>query len=357
MYKTIIRPVLFSVDPECIHDIAEFALSTPLFTPAWSLWNMLNHTSYPQLKTSFCGVNCEHPIGLAAGFDKNATMFPRLHHLGFSHIEVGTVTGESQPGNPKKRLFRLPEDQALINRMGFNNHGAVAAAQHLKRGKSPIPIGGNIGKTKKVPLDQAVSDYERSFLAIKDHIDYLVVNVSSPNTPNLRTLQDKEPLCELLGRLNELKGSSDLPILLKIAPDLSEYQLEEIVGVVVDTGIPGVIATNTTIGRTDLKASPAKIEEIGAGGLSGTPVFEKSTEILRFLRRHLPADVDLIGVGGIMNGQDVYTKLKAGACAVQIYTGFIYKGPAGVFQMLKELAALMKRDGVRTVSEIIGSDI
>jgi len=358
MYKTIIRPVLFQFDPELVHDSISVLLSSRLFAPFWGLHHLYYKREHPELKTSFCGIECQHPIGLAAGFDKDATMFPRLHNLGFSFIEIGTVTGEPQSGNPKKRLFRLPADRALINRMGFNNGGSERAAFRLSKASSPIPIGGNIGKTKVVPLgDEAILDYEKSFLALREHIDYLVVNVSSPNTPGLRSLQDKEPLCNLLNHLNQLNAGSDLPILLKIAPDLTEQQLEEIVDVVEETKIPGVIATNTTISRDDLKTDPERVMKMGAGGLSGAPVFDASTVVLRFLRKNLPKEVDLIGVGGIFNGQDAYSKIKAGACAVQLYTGFIYRGPSCVFQIQSELAALLKRDGFKSVKDAIGVEL
>ena len=355
LYQSLIRPLCFQFDPEFVHNCAGFGLSFGPFSLLWKSFYKWKNVDFPELKTSFCGIDCSHPIGLAAGFDKDAKMFPQLPWLGFSHLEIGTVTGEGQPGNPKKRLFRLPKDKALINRMGFNNEGVESAAARLKRFDSIIPLGGNIGKTKIVPLgDPALRDYEHSFLTLRDHVDYLVVNVSSPNTPGLRTLQDKGPLCELLTHLNSLNTRGELPILLKIAPDLNHQQLEEIIEVVIETKIPGVIATNTSIARTGLTSHQDLVETIGAGGLSGRPVFKASTEILKFLRKNLPAEVDLIGVGGIFSGQDVYEKLKAGARAVQIYTGFIYNGPSCVFNMKKELADLMNRDGVHSIDELVG---
>jgi len=355
MYRSLIRPCLFQIDPELVHHVVAMGVGNVLSRPL--LWGhqLLMDREFPQLKTSFCGIPCEHPIGLAAGFDKDATMFHQLHLLGFSHVEIGTVTGKGQPGNPKKRLFRLPEDKGLINRMGFNNRGAEAAAKRLALRTCQVPLGGNIGKTKLAGLgDEAILDYEKSFLALKPHVAYMVVNVSSPNTPGLRSLQDKEPLMTLLSHLSELNRIDGIPILLKIAPDLTESQLEEIVEVVTELKLPGVIATNTTLSRDGLKTTAAKVEQIGAGGLSGRPVFDMSTKVLRFLRQRLPQEVDLIGVGGIFSGQDVYEKVKAGANAVQIYTGFIYNGPACIFNMKRELAALLKRDGVERMGDIIG---
>ncbi|PIE01240.1 MAG: dihydroorotate dehydrogenase (quinone) [Acidobacteria bacterium] len=358
MYRYTVRPVLFQLDPELIHETASTLISSSLFKPFWKLHYDFYYKAFPELKTRFCGIECEHPIGLAAGFDKNATMFSNMHYLGFSFLEVGTVTGQAQTGNPKPRLFRLPADCGLINRMGFNNAGSAVAAKNLIQKSSPLPVGGNIGKTKVVALgDEAIKDYEVSFLKLRNHIDYLVVNVSSPNTPGLRTLQDKKPLCELLCHLNGLKGDQNLPILLKIAPDLTDQQLIEIVEVVEETGIQGVIATNTTIARDGLKTPKNRVDTIGSGGLSGAPLASVSTRILKFLRRHLPKSVDLIGVGGIFSGEDVLQKLKAGANAVQIYTSFVYRGPSCVFQMKAELSKAMRREGFSSIEEAIGVDV
>ena len=357
MFYPIIKPFLMKMDPESAHHLAVKTITSPLARPFFSLNSSFRSRQSNLLKTDLCGIPLANPVGLAAGFDKNAEMFPYLHHMGFGFIEVGTVTGEGQPGNPKPRLFRIMRDDALINRMGFNNEGAELMAKRLEASKSVVPLGGNIGKSKVTPLEEAVSDYEKSFNLIKPFVDYFVVNVSSPNTPNLRKLQAREPLTELLGHLMSLNKNPRLPLLLKIAPDLNEAQLEDIVAVVTECGLDGVIATNTTISREKLTASAQTLEDIGAGGVSGAPVREHSTQVLKFLRKHLPNNVDLVGVGGIFNGQHAYDKIRAGAKTVQVYTGLIYQGPSTVFKIQKELEALLKRDGFTSLSEAVGVDV
>jgi dihydroorotate dehydrogenase len=267
-------------------------------------------------------------------------------------VEVGTVTAKPQLGNQKPRLFRLLRDEALINRMGFNNEGAEAMAARLQAKTAPIPLGGNIGKSKVTPISMAVTDYLHSFRLLKSHVNYFVVNVSSPNTPNLRRLQEKEPLKELLGRLMDLNKDPALPLLLKIAPDLEEGQLEDIIDVVRETGVNGVIATNTTIGREGLRTPYDRVRKIGAGGLSGRPLTARATEIIRFLRKHLPENIDIVGVGGIHTGDDAYDKLKAGAKALQIYTSLVYRGPHTVVKILAELKKRMADEGVASIKEL-----
>lgn len=279
----------------------------------------------PRLERKLFGLTFPNPVGLAAGFDKDAKLYRELSNLGFGFIEIGTLTPKGQPGNPKKRLFRLREDEAIINRMGFNNGGVDEAVLRLKKNNGVL-IGGNIGKNKLTPNDEAVNDYIYCFEALFDYVDYFVVNVSSPNTPNLRALQDKEPLTQLLKTLKEANSQKThpKPILLKIAPDLTDSQLEDIIEIVADTKIDGIIATNTTISRDGLKSG----NRMEAGGLSGKPLTQRSTEVIRFLHDKSNGAFPIIGVGGIHSEKDALEKLDAGASLVQLYTGFIYEGPA-----------------------------
>ena len=282
-----------------------------------------------RLEREVFGLKFKNPVGLAAGFDKDAQLVDELAALGFGFIEIGTLTPKPQPGNEKPRLFRLPKDQALVNRMGFNNDGVLSAVQRLKARHSQVIIGGNIGKNKVTENKLAYRDYEYCLEALYEVVDYFVVNVSSPNTPNLRDLQDKGPLTELLNRLKKRMKEKPKrkPILLKIAPDLSQEQLDDIVEIVSKTKIEGVIATNTTIAREGLTTGQEQIEAIGAGGLSGKPLSHRATEVIRYLHQQLGSDYPIIGVGGIMTPQDALEKLEAGASLVQVYTGFIYNGP------------------------------
>ena len=284
------------------------------------------------------GLHFKNPVGLAAGFDKDAKLYNELSAFGFGFIEVGTLTPKPQDGNPKPRLFRIVEDEAVINRMGFNNGGLDAAALRLAKKKTDIIIGGNIGKNKVTPNDVATSDYIKGVEALHDVVDYFVVNVSSPNTPNLRELQEKEPLKALLKEVkakNEDLGAK--PLMLKIAPDLTEGQLDDIVGIVNELKLSGIVATNTTISRAGLKASQEKVAAMGAGGLSGKILRERSTEVVRYLRNKLSEDIAIVAVGGIFTGKDAKEKLDAGADLVQVWTGFLYEGPAMVRRMLRSL--------------------
>lgn len=295
-----------------------------------SLWKKMYVVQDPKLKRELFGLTFDNPVGLAAGFDKNATMFEDLAYCGFGFIEIGTVTPVGQDGNPKPRLFRLKEDQGIINRMGFNNHGVDAAVEQLKKRKTKLIIGGNIGKNKLTPNEEATSDYVKSFEKLFPYVEYFVVNVSSPNTPNLRSLQEKEPLTELLQTLQDLNAKKEIrkPILLKIAPDLTNEQLDDIIEIVDAVKLDGVIASNTTISRSNLKTDNGIVEEMGAGGLSGKPVRNRSTEVIRYLSTKSNKSFPIIGVGGIHSAEDALEKLDAGADLVQVYTGFIYEGPA-----------------------------
>lgn len=292
-----------------------------------------------KLERELFGLKFKNPVGLGAGFDKDAKLIDELANLGFGFIEIGTITPLAQSGNDLPRLFRLPADEALINRMGFNNGGMDAAVERLKNRKSDILVGGNIGKNKLTPNENATDDYVKSFNALFDYVDYFTVNVSSPNTPNLRALQEKEPLQLLLQTLKDINSqkSKPKPILLKIAPDLTNEQLDDIVEIVQETKIDGVIATNTTISREDLKTSTSTIESIGMGGLSGKPVRVRSTEVIKYLSDKSNKSFPIIGVGGIHSAEDAIEKLNAGASLVQIYTGFIYEGPALIKQINEAL--------------------
>lgn len=331
MYKSILRPILFKSDPEEIHHFT-FSSVRRLFKVPGSknIIKKLYQVNDTRLEREVFGLKFKNPVGLAAGFDKDAKLYKELSHFGFGFIEIGTVTPKPQPGNPKKRLFRLKEDQAIINRMGFNNGGVAEAVVRLQKNKNVL-IGGNIGKNKVTPNDEAVNDYILCFNALFSVVDYFVVNVSSPNTPGLRELQDKEPLTKLLATLQDLNAQKEKrkPILLKIAPDLSEDQLLDIIDIVATTKIDGVIATNTTISREGLTS--VNKEEIG--GLSGKPLTKRSTEVIRFLSERSNKAFPIIGVGGIHSAQDALEKIEAGASLVQLYTGFIYEGP----QLIKDI--------------------
>ena len=326
MYKLIIRPLLFLFDPEEVHyftfSIIRFLNKIPGFS---SLFKSLYEVKDPRLEREVFGLKFKNPVGLAAGFDKDAKLYKELSNLGFGFIEIGTLTPKGQEGNPKTRLFRLQDDAAIINRMGFNNGGVLEAVERLKKNNGVL-IGGNIGKNKLTPNEEATSDYEICFDALYDYVDYFVVNVSSPNTPNLRALQDKEPLKQLLQTLQNknLTKVRQKPILLKIAPDLTDEQLLDIIEIVNDTKIAGVIATNTTISREGLVSENKK----EMGGLSGKPLTKRATEVIKFLSEKSNKSFPIIGVGGIHSVDDAMEKLEAGASLIQLYTGFIYEGPA-----------------------------
>lgn len=295
------------------------------------LFRLMYDYRHPGLERELFGLRFPNPVGLAAGFDKDAALYRELSNFGFGFIEIGTLTPVGQPGNPKPRLFRLPADAALINRMGFNNGGVAAAVERLRaRQNHRVIIGGNIGKNKETPNSDATEDYLKCFDALYAHVDYFVVNVSSPNTPNLRELQEKEPLTALLNQLMDRNRTmvKPKPLLLKIAPDLSNSQLDDIIELIATTGIDGIIATNTTIEREGLQTPAKVVEGIGAGGLSGAPVRDRSTEVIRYLHRQSGGRFPIIGVGGIDSPEAAIEKLEAGASLVQIYTGFVYEGPS-----------------------------
>lgn len=331
MYKTFIKPLVFLLPPERAHHLTmslfKMVLAIPLIGDIFRSYYEVNDE---RLEREVFGLTFKNPVGLAAGFDKDGQYFRSMSALGFGFIEVGTVTPVGQIGNPQPRLFRLPKDQALINRMGFNNEGVEALVERLKKGKPQnVIIGGNIGKNKNTPNGEAHLDYQKCFEALFPYVDYFVVNVSSPNTPNLRDLQEKEPLTKLLGLLQSLNQAKHYPkpILLKIAPDLTDGQLDDIIDIVKDTKIDGVIATNTTISRAGLTTNTNDIQAIGNGGLSGQPVKDRSTAVIRYLHQQSGGNLTIIGVGGIAGTADAIEKLNAGASLVQVYSGLVYEGP------------------------------
>jgi len=324
----LIRPLLFLLPPERAHRITFAMLEVAKHIPG-ALALVGGKPPPSNAAVDVMGLRFPGPVGLAAGMDKDARHVDALARIGFGHVEIGTVTPLPQAGNVRPRLFRLKKDHALINRMGFNNEGVAAAAARLKDRVPGIIVGGNIGKNKVTPNEQAVEDYAKCFEALHPVVDYFVVNVSSPNTPGLRALQEKGPLLAILSSLNALnERQGRKPILLKVAPDLTNEQLDDVIAVVKESGIQGVVATNTTIERNGLEATKAELETIGAGGLSGAPVRERSTTVLRHLRAGLPKPFVLIGVGGVDSAEAAMEKLDAGADLVQVYTGLVYEGPA-----------------------------
>lgn len=340
MYQ-LIKPFLFLLKPETAHAFTVRLFRILLVIPFGKLFAKKMYTyEDEQLIRGLFGLTFKNPVGLAAGFDKDAKYVDAMAKLGFGFIEIGTVTPKPQVGNPRPRLFRLKKDKALINRMGFNNEGVEATVERLKKPRpAGLIIGGNIGKNKVTPNDRAEEDYVICFEALHPYVDYFVVNVSSPNTPGLRDLQDKEPLQKLLNRLQHLNQTKaqPKPILLKIAPDLTNSQLDDIVEIMQSTGIAGLIATNTTISREKLRESPKNIEQIGNGGLSGQPLRNRATEVIRYLSKQSGGAFPIIAVGGIASGKDAKEKLDAGASLLQVYTGLVYEGPGLVKRICKEI--------------------
>jgi dihydroorotate dehydrogenase len=342
MYNIIFKPIVFLLEPERAHAVTMAIFKVILRIPGVKRF-LKKYTGALNKRVTVFGLEFNNRVGLAAGFDKNAEYIHCLPTLGFGFIEIGTVTPKPQAGNERPRLFRLPKDQALINRMGFNNDGVDVIVERLKHRPKNIVIGGNIGKNKNTPNENAVDDYIICFEKLFDYVDYFVVNVSSPNTPNLRDLQEKEPLKKILNELMRINNSKpqSKPILLKIAPDLSEHQLLDIIEIVNETKISGIIATNTTISRENLKTPLTRINEIGMGGLSGKPIRKKSNEVIQFLSSKSNRTFPIIGVGGIHHPDDALEKIEAGAELIQIYTGFIYEGP----MLVKRINQFLSRKG------------
>jgi len=337
MYSSLIRPLLFQLSAERAHNLAlrglQFASQSGITTAALRA----AVGSVPDAPVQAMGLTFRHPLGLAAGMDKNAVALRAWEALGFSHLEIGTVTPRPQPGNPKPRMFRLTEDQALINRMGFNNGGAAAAAQRIKASKHRnLIVGGNIGRNKTTANEQAVDDYLAALNAVYAVVDYIAVNVSSPNTPGLRDLQSEASMRALLEAVaNEAKRLGGKPVAVKIDPDSSKEHVQRTAALAVECGLKGIIATNTTVGRGGLRTPQSRIDAIGAGGLSGAPLTRRSTEVVAWVREAVGSSASVIGVGGVRTAQDVQDKLSAGADLVQVYSGLVYEGPA----MVRQLAA------------------
>ncbi len=340
MYKSIIRPILFSFDPEKIHyftfSLIRFFSKIPGMT---SVFRSLYVVNDKKLERNLFGLTFKNPVGLAAGFDKNAVLYNELANFGFGFIEIGTVTPLAQEGNPKKRLFRLKSDKGIINRMGFNNEGLEAAISKLKGNKEQLIIGGNIGKNTQTSPEDYTADYLTCFNALHPYVDYFVLNVSCPNVGSHAKLTDKDYLEELISTVQKANTTFEKqkPILLKIAPDLNEIQLDEIIELVAKTKLDGVIASNTSVDRANLKATTAQLEAIGNGGVSGQPIKEKSTKTIKYLATKSNKAFPIIGVGGIHSEKDALEKIHAGADLVQIYTGFIYEGPSLVKRINKAL--------------------
>jgi dihydroorotate dehydrogenase len=360
---SLIRPILFSLPAESAHDLALRSLEFALQSAAAKGFAEKQFQSPPLGNLKRFGISFRNPVGLAAGFDKNGAVADSLCALGFGFIEVGTITSEAQPGNSKPRIFRLPRDRALINRLGFNNAGAKAAAKNLKQHRPDCVLGVNIGKSRKVPLEAAIPDYLKTFEAVYDVADYVAVNVSSPNTPRLRELQQPDMLAELLSALQlrnrelagETSASGSKPILLKISPDLSNTEIESVVQVALGAKVAGIIATNTTVSRAELRSPPSRIEACGEGGLSGAPLSHRSNEIIALIYRLTNGSLPIIGVGGVFTAEHAWEKIRAGASLIQIYTGFIYEGPGVVRRINEGLRRLLTKEGFVSLDEAVGS--
>jgi dihydroorotate dehydrogenase len=339
MYK-LIRPLLFLFDPEAVHHFTFALLRIVGNVPGFhQIARSLFGFEHPALAKQLLGLQFRNPVGLAAGFDKDARLIDELSCFGFGFIEIGTLTPKPQAGNDRPRLFRLPRDKAIINRMGFNNEGVLMAVQQLKKRKSSVIVGGNIGRNKSTPNDKAFEEYNYCVEALYPYVDYFVVNVSSPNTPGLRELQEREPLKKLLNHVRKLVSlkEKNKPVLLKIAPDLSVGQLDDVIEILKETGTDGVIATNTTVSRDELTATEEVLKKIGPGGVSGEPIRRKSTQIISYLRKQMGPEYPIIGVGGILSPEDALEKIRAGADLVQLYTGFVYEGPGFVKRINKRI--------------------
>ena len=350
MYRSLVRPILFSLPPETAHELALHSLAllpTRLFAKSYT---------NPALRIERFGLKFANPVGLAAGLDKNGVALQPLAALGFGFIEAGTVTYHPQPGNPRPRLFRLREDEALINRAGFNNDGAAAFARRVEQHRPSCVLGVSIGKSKITPLENATEDYLASFELVYKVADYIAVNVSSPNTPQLRELQQSQQLTSLLSALQQRNRElqQPLPLLVKLSPDLERSELETIVDVVQRLGIDGIIATNTTISREDLRTDAQRVAACGEGGLSGKPIKTRSTKMIADLYELTRGRIPLIGVGGIFTAEDAWEKITAGASLVQLYTGFIYQGPNIAREINEGLAKILAREGLKNISDAVG---
>ncbi|MGD9627756.1 MAG: quinone-dependent dihydroorotate dehydrogenase [Pyrinomonadaceae bacterium] len=350
LWEKLIRPALFRLDAETAHEVGMAALRNGAARPFYT--NDGSPTCFGPIERF--GIKFENPLGIAAGFDKNAVAVNQLSRLGFGFVEVGTVTYRPQTGNPKPRLFRLPNDEALINRLGFNNEGAEIIAGRLKELKRRGVVGVNIGKNKDVPMEEAAENYLAAFDLVQPVADYVAVNISSPNTPGLRRLQGPESLAGLLSALRQRdRELAEKPLLVKIAPDLGEAEIESAVGICLEYGVAGIIATNTTVSREGLRT--AGVTRFGEGGLSGRPLFERSTEVVAAVYRYSKGRIPIIGVGGIFSADDAFEKIAAGASLIQSYTGFVYGGPSFASTVVEGLARILEQRGFSTLDEAVGS--
>ena len=362
MLYNLLRPLLFTLAPERAHHVATTALGATLFaSPARSLARSICSVNDPALAINRFGISFPNPVGLAAGFDKSGEYFNALAALGFGFVEIGTVTAKTQAGNPQPRLFRLPADKALLNRMGFNNPGAAAVAQRLSHSKIEPILGINIGKSKDANLEEASADYLASLELLEPYARYITINVSSPNTPGLRSLQESEPLEKLLGALREKaaelaqrRGESPRPILLKIAPDMTDEQLDSIVQVALSQKISGIIAANTTTSRQGFVTPQATLESLGAGGISGAPLLKRACQMVHRIYQQTSGSLPIIGVGGVFSAEDAWQLITAGACLVQLYTGFIYGGPGIVGRINRGLLRLLRQHGLNSLEDAVG---
>jgi dihydroorotate dehydrogenase len=362
IYRSLLRPLLFLLPPETAHELALHSLDLLLRPRVVKELVAQRSTVSPFGKLERFGLQFANPVGLAAGFDKNGSAAHALAALGFGFVELGSVTAEAQPGNPRPRIFRLPKDRALINRAGFNNCGANQLKEKITARRPLCITGINIGKSRSVPIEEAAADYLKSFEAIYSVADYIAINVSSPNTPHLRELQQPDMLGALLASLqqrnHELAAEQSLPaskpLLIKIAPDLDEAQIEAIIGVALGQQIAGIIATNTTVGRSGLSTPSVAVRACGEGGLSGAPLRKKSNEVIALVYRLTRGAIPIIGVGGVFNGDDAWEKICAGASLIQLYTGFIYEGPAVARRLNERLAVILNREGFRSLDEAVG---
>jgi dihydroorotate dehydrogenase len=360
MYQ-LVKKFLFQMDAEEAHEkTIDVLRKVENSAPGKSILKMVYQFRDERLETTLWGIRFPNPVGLAAGFDKNAEVYHALASLGFGFVEVGTITPQGQPGNPRPRLFRLPDHQAVINRMGFNNYGAYTASQNLvDYAYADIPIGINIGKNKMTPNEEAAADYSKCLDMLYPYGHYVVINVSSPNTPNLRDLQETESLRAIIREVRakaaelELRGVKAKPILVKVSPDMADEQMSDVVQTAVAEGVAGIIATNTTLSRDGVENHPYAEE---TGGLSGKPLEERSTAWVREIYQEVGDKVPIVGVGGIFTGDDAYRKIRAGASLVQVYTGMIYRGPGIARQINKRLLQLLKQDGFARISDAVGVD-
>ena len=364
LYSSLIRPILFRLPAETAHRFALSTLSTAIAVDSIRNRVARNYQSPPFGNLKRFGLAFRNPVGLAAGFDKNGEAADVLAALGFGFIEVGTVTSEAQPGNPSPRLFRLPTDRALINRLGFNNCGAKQLAKNLKQHRPDCVLGVNIGKARSVPVEKAIPDYLKTFAAVYDVADYVAVNVSSPNTPQLRELQQADMLRDLLTQLQKRNRelaekhslSAPRPLLVKIAPDLNDEEIVSIVRVAQQIGISGIIATNTTTSRENLRSSPERVASAGEGGLSGAPLRKRSNEVIRKIYRSTNGSLPIIGVGGVFTAEDAWEKISAGASLIQLYTGFIYEGPGVARRINEGLRSIVTAKGFVSFDEAVGCE-